>query len=152
MSYLNINLKGGKLMIFIIGGEHQGKLNYALTLTEFKNEDVLDCSKMHNLKLNEMKKCNKKVLYNLNILIKELLRAYDDEETVKEKIRIMFKDCRISVVISNEIGYGIVPIDRFERRYRELTGRICCDIAKESKEVHRVVCGIGTVIKGGKYD
>ena len=37
----------------------------------------------------------------------------------------MFKACRISVVISNEIGYGIVPMDKFERRYRELTGRIC---------------------------
>ncbi len=139
-------------MIFIIGGEHQGKLNYALSLTEFKNEDVIDYSNMESLKLREIINCNKTVLYNFNILIKELLRAYDDEEIVKEKINNMFKACRISVVISNEIGYGIVPMDKFERRYRELTGRICCDIAKESKEVHRVVCGIGTIIKGGKDD
>lgn len=139
-------------MIFIIGGEHQGKLNYALSLTEFKNEDVIDYSNMESLKLREIINCNKIVLYNFNILIKELLRAYDDEEIVKEKINNMFKACRISVVISNEIGYGIVPMDKFERRYRELTGRICCDIAKESKEVHRVVCGIGTIIKGGKDD
>lgn len=145
-------VKGGKLMIFIIGGEHQGKLNYALSLTEFKNEDVIDYSNMESLKLREIINCNKTVLYNFNILIKELLRAYDDEEIVKEKINNMFKACRISVVISNEIGYGIVPMDKFERRYRELTGRICCDIAKESKEVHRVVCGIGTIIKGGKDD
>ncbi|WP_293977376.1 bifunctional adenosylcobinamide kinase/adenosylcobinamide-phosphate guanylyltransferase [uncultured Clostridium sp.] len=139
-------------MIFIIGGEHQGKLNYALSLTEFKNEDVIDYSNMESLKLREIINCNKTVLYNFNILIKELLRVYDDEEIVKEKINNMFKACRISVVISNEIGYGIVPMDKFERRYRELTGRICCDIAKESKEVHRVVCGIGTIIKGGKDD
>ena len=145
-------VKGGKLMIFIIGGEHQGKLNYALSLTEFKNEDVIDYSNMESLKLREIINCNKTVLYNFNILIKELLRVYDDEEIVKEKINNMIKDCRISVVISNEIGYGIVPMDKFERRYRELTGRICCDIAKESKEVHRVVCGIGTIIKGGKDD
>lgn len=145
-------VKGGKLMIFIIGGEHQGKLNYALSLTEFKNEDVIDYSNMESLKLREIINCNKTVLYNFNILIKELLRVYDDEEIVKEKINNMFKACRISVVISNEIGYGIVPMDKFERRYRELTGRICCDIAKESKEVHRVVCGIGTIIKGGKDD
>ena len=145
-------VKGGKLMIFIIGGEHQGKLNYALSLTEFKNEDVIDYSNMESLKLREIINCNKTVLYNFNILIKELLRVYDDEEIVKEKINNMLKACRISVVISNEIGYGIVPMDKFERRYRELTGRICCDIAKESKEVHRVVCGIGTIIKGGKDD
>ena len=145
-------VKGGKLMIFIIGGEHQGKLNYALSLTEFKNEDVIDYSNMESLKLREIINCNKTVLYNFNILIKELLRVYDDEEIVKEKINNMFKACRISVVISNEIGYGIVPMDKFERRYRELTGRICCDIAKESKVVHRVVCGIGSIIKGGKDD
>ena len=128
-------------MIFIIGGEHQGKLNYALSLTEFKNEDVIDYSNMESLKLREIINCNKTVLYNFNILIKELLRVYDDEEIVKEKINNMFKACRISVVISNEIGYGIVPMDKFERRYRELTGRICCDIAKESKEeIGRASC------------
>ena len=32
---------------------------------------------------------------------------------------------------------------------REKTGRICCRIAKEAGEVHRVVCGLGTVIKHG---
>ena len=84
-------VKGGKLMIFIIGGEHQGKLNYALSLTEFKNEDVIDYSNMESLKLREIINCNKTVLYNFTILIKELLRAYDDEEIVKEKINNMFK-------------------------------------------------------------
>ncbi len=64
----------------------------------------------------------------------------------------MIKENRKAVIISNEIGYGIVPIDKFERRYRELTGRICCEIAKESKEVHRVICGIGTIIKGEEND
>lgn len=137
-------------MIFIIGGEHQGKLNYMFNLTGFKNEDVMDYSNIGSLNINETINCNKSVLYNFNLLIRELLKIYDDEETVKEKIKIMFEDGSISVVISNEIGYGIVPIDKFERRYRELTGRICCDIAKKSREVHRVICGIGTIIKGDR--
>ena len=75
MSYVKYMVKGGKLMIFIIGGEHQGKLNYALSLTEFKNEDVIDYSNMESLKLREIINCNKTVLYNFNILIKELLRV-----------------------------------------------------------------------------
>ena len=53
------------------------------------------------------------------------------------------------LLITNEQGYGVVPTDRFDREYREKTGRICCQIAKEAKEVHRIVCGVGTVIKGG---
>lgn len=139
-------------MIFIIGGENQGKLEYLFNISRFKKEDVVDCLKVDELKAEEILMSNKPVIYNFNNLIKELLVVYDDEEKVKENIKRMIKENRKAVIISNEIGYGIVPIDKFERRYRELTGRICCEIAKESKEVHRVICGIGTIIKGEEND
>lgn len=135
-------------MIFIIGGEHQGKLEYLFNISMFKKEDVLDCSNVDEIKVDEILVSSKPVIYNFNNLIKKLLLVYNDEEKVKEKIETMIKENKKSVIISNEIGYGIVPIDKFERKYRELTGRICCKIAKESKEVHRVICGIGTIIKG----
>ena len=139
-------------MIFVIGGVHQGKLDYTLKLTKFNNEDVIDCLNIGSLKIDEVLTDNRPVVYNFNILIKELLKLYDNEDVVKEKINSMLKNNRKSVIISNEIGFGIVPIDKFERRYRELTGRICCKVAKESEEVHRVMCGIGTVIKGDRND
>ena len=139
-------------MIFVIGGVHQGKLDYTLKLTKFNNEDVIDCLNIGSLKIDEVLTDNSPVVYNFNILIKELLKLYDNEDVVKEKINSMLKNNRKLVIISNEIGYGIVPIDKFERRYRELTGRICCQVAKESEEVHRVICGIGTVIKGDRND
>lgn len=139
-------------MIFIIGGENQGKLEYLFNISTFKKEDVVDCLKVDELKAEEILMSNKPVIYNFNNLIKELLVVYDDEEKVKENIKKMIKENRKAVIISNEIGYGIVPIDKFERRYRELTGRICCEVAKESKEVHRVICGIGTIIKGEEND
>lgn len=139
-------------MIFIIGGENQGKLEYLFNISRFKKEDVVDCLNVDGLKAEEILMSNRPVIYNFNNLIKELLVVYDDEEKVKENIKRMIKENRKAVIISNEIGYGIVPIDKFERRYRELTGRICCEIAKESKEVHRVICGIGTIIKGEEND
>ncbi len=139
-------------MIFIIGGENQGKLEYLFNISTFKKEDVVDCLKVDELKAEEILMSNKPVIYNFNNLIKELLVVYDDEEKVKENIKRMIKENGKAVIISNEIGYGIVPIDKFERRYRELTGRICCEVAKESKEVHRVICGIGTIIKGEEND
>ncbi|GEQ21095.1 bifunctional adenosylcobinamide kinase/adenosylcobinamide-phosphate guanylyltransferase [Clostridium butyricum] len=139
-------------MIFIIGGENQGKLEYLFNISRFKKENVVDCLNVDGLKAEEILMSNRPVIYNFNNLIKELLVVYDDEEKVKEKIKKMIKENRKAVIISNEIGYGIVPIDKFERRYRELTGRICCEIAKESKEVHRVICGIGTIIKGEEND
>ena len=139
-------------MIFVIGGVHQGKLDYTLKLTKFNNEDVIDCLNIGSLKIDKVLTDNRPVVYNFNILIKELLKLYNDEKIVEEKIDTMLKENKKSVIISNEIGYGIVPIDKFERRYRELTGRICCQVAKESEEVHRVICGIGTVIKGDRND
>lgn len=135
-------------MIFIIGGEHQGKLEYLFNISTFKKEDVIDCLEFDRLNLDEILTNNKSVIYNFNNLIKELLLMYDDEEKVKKTVQTMIKENKKAVIISNEIGYGIVPMDRFERRYRELTGRICCELAKEAKEVHRVICGIGTIIKG----
>ena len=51
------------------------------------------------------------------------------------------------VIVSDEVGYGVVPIDAFDRKYREAVGRVCTDLASKSKKVIRVVCGIGTVIK-----
>ena len=51
------------------------------------------------------------------------------------------------VLVSDEVGYGVVPIDAFDRAYREAVGRICTKLAAYSIDVTRVVCGIGTVIK-----
>lgn len=55
------------------------------------------------------------------------------------------------ILISNEIGYGIVPLDRFERDWREKTGRICCLAAQESRSVIRVLAGNPVYIKGEQW-
>lgn len=52
-----------------------------------------------------------------------------------------------SIIISDEVGNGIVPIDFLEREYRERTGRILVKLANQADEVVRVICGIGQKIK-----
>lgn len=52
------------------------------------------------------------------------------------------------VVICDEIGGGLVPMDKDERQRRERVGRLCVALAREATQVIRVVCGIGQVIKG----
>lgn len=51
------------------------------------------------------------------------------------------------ILVSDEVGYGVVPTDAFQRAYREAVGRTCTKLASFSRKVTRVVCGIGTVIK-----
>lgn len=52
------------------------------------------------------------------------------------------------VIVTNEVGSGIVPIDAFDRKYREAVGRVCTELAAASEQVDRVICGIGVRIKG----
>ena len=61
---------------------------------------------------------------------------------VRKKNYIAAKGYIISISI-----YGIVPVDRMEREYREQTGRVCTRLAAYSEKVYRVMCGIGQVIK-----
>jgi len=52
------------------------------------------------------------------------------------------------LIISDEVGCGIVPIDPFERRWREKVGRVCCGLASRADEVIRMDCGCPQKIKG----
>ena len=52
------------------------------------------------------------------------------------------------VIVTEEIGCGLVPADAFQREYREQTGRICTELASLSSQVTRVVYGIGIRLKG----
>ncbi len=37
----------------------------------------------------------------------------------------------LQLLISDEIGYGLVPIDDFEREYREFHGRVMTELAEQ---------------------
>lgn len=51
------------------------------------------------------------------------------------------------ILVAQEVGCGVVPVDPSERKYREAVGRVCTTLASHSRKVTRVICGIGTVIK-----
>jgi adenosyl cobinamide kinase/adenosyl cobinamide phosphate guanylyltransferase len=52
-----------------------------------------------------------------------------------------------SILISEEVGCGIVPMDKKERQRRDNIGAVQVALAKEADEVVRVVCGINQKIK-----
>ncbi len=63
----------------------------------------------------------------------------------------ILKEGRQRIIISDEIGCGVVPVDAFQREYRELAGRIACRIAAEASAVWQVTAGIGRCIKGEPF-
>lgn len=116
----------GKL-ILVIGGAWQGKRRYV-------EERFADMPY--------------RLLEHYEERIREQLAAGEDpvEFAMREIERSRgMEGC--SVILCNEIGNGLVPMEAEERLYRETVGRISCLLAKEADEVVRVICGIGTRLK-----
>lgn len=109
-------------MRLIIGGKGQGKLDYALSLG-YERTDV-----------STELPTEKPILCGLQNLIRANpnLTAAD------------IPDC---IVICDELGCGVVPIDPEDRAWRERTGRLCCELAKRADHVDRVFCGIAMQLK-----
>lgn len=76
--------------------------------------------------------------------VQELARGKNEGELEKLADSLSEK----TVVISTETGGGVVPMDENERMDREAAGRLSIMLAGRADTVVRVVCGIGTVIKG----
>ena len=52
-----------------------------------------------------------------------------------------------AVLVTNELGCGIVPMEHVSRLYRDLMGKINQAAAAEADEVYLSVCGITTELK-----
>jgi adenosyl cobinamide kinase/adenosyl cobinamide phosphate guanylyltransferase len=52
-----------------------------------------------------------------------------------------------AVIVCDEIGAGIVPLEAEDRAWREATGRAMCLLCQSADAVTRVCCGIGVRIK-----
>lgn len=140
-------------MELIIGGSYQGKLDYVLSLTDYTMDHVynaydydlkvlIDKALIDKVLIDEVTK--KPVLNHFHLLIKGLLDLGIDPYPVVNTILSTHKDI---IIISDDIGSGIVPLLASDRRYRETLGRILCLLAQEAIRVHRVILGIGTIIK-----
>ncbi len=51
------------------------------------------------------------------------------------------------IIVSNEVGYGIVPDNAISRRFRDIAGYANQIVAKEADNVYLVTAGIETKIK-----
>lgn len=131
-------------MILIIGGFAQGKLHYVkqryVHCEDGREVAVLDGT----LVLPAKTGAGQVIVNHLHRYIREQLQQGTDPEAMIENFGKEHPDC---ILICDEIGNGIVPMEAEERIYRERTGRILEQLAAQADEVVRVVCGIGQKIK-----
>ena len=132
-------------MKLVIGGYSQGKLNYVLSGSTVMDFCIVDGELPNAEQLQESKDNGKIVIVNH---FHEWMRSsIRQEKNAEQEILEFISNAPGCIVISDEIGNGIVPIDSFEREYRERTGRILVKLAEQADEVVRVICGIGQRIK-----
>ena len=74
--------------------------------------------------------------------VQNLAADADNLEKLADKLAVY------DIVISTEVGGGVVPIDARERAAREAAGRLACLLAARADCVVQMFCGIPTVLKG----
>lgn len=114
-------------MILVVGGVASGKRSYARTLG-------YDEADMANATLDA-----RPVVYNVQDMV------WENPSGIQELLEQL---ALREVVISCEVGSGVVPLDARERLAREQTGRLLGQLAQRATRVVRCVCGIPQVLKG----
>ena len=125
-------------MILIFGGSYQGKLEFAKENFGVTDLDVFTCTTENEIDWS------KKVLYNMDqAFLRHVREGKESREVLKEHL----EELKDKILIVNDISQGIVPLERDQRDWREMTGRAMLYISKEADEVYRVFCGLGSKIK-----
>ncbi len=135
-------------MFLVTGGAYNGKKDWSAAHWKIADEDFLDgavCGADDpGVSGTDYSACGIRALDNFHLLVKRWIVAGLDPDAMTDSLINAGPDL---IIITDEIGSGIVPADKSERDYREIHGRICCRLAKEAQEVWRVFCGIGQRIK-----
>ncbi|MBU1853754.1 MAG: bifunctional adenosylcobinamide kinase/adenosylcobinamide-phosphate guanylyltransferase [Candidatus Omnitrophica bacterium] len=80
-------------------------------------------------------------------LLSEGLSDNAIEAEISRILKILKSSKHSSIIVSNEVGLGIVPDNKLARRFRDLQGRVNQLVAEKSKEVFFMVSGLPWRIK-----
>ncbi len=130
-------------MRLIIGGYAQGKLDYAVKKYNVSEKNIFD----YDLPTKEELEASLGSVILINTLHRWIKKRIKEGKRPEEEISSFVKKNPDCIIICDEIGNGIVPMDAFERVYRERTGRILISLAAEADEVERIICGVPQKIK-----
>lgn len=87
----------------------------------------------------------------LTLWLNNLVMAGDKDSMIRERTGALLRAVRYTkarvVMVSNELGMGLVPVDRSSRVFRDLAGRINQQIAAEADEVYLVISGLPLTLK-----
>jgi adenosylcobinamide kinase/adenosylcobinamide-phosphate guanylyltransferase len=91
-------------------------------------------------------------LYTTNLLLENEAESPDPEIVLTQGMYTLadylVEQWPQSVIVTNEVGSGIVPVHRLSRLFRDLQGRVNQVFAHKADEVYLCVSGVPLKIKG----
>lgn len=124
-------------MELIIGGAYQGKLSYAVEKYDIGEAELFDLS-------DGLPERSFRCFFHLESLTRAAAERGLSAQELADTLLPLFGE---SVVISREVGCGIVPTDASERLFRELHGSVLRILAREASSVTRIFCGLPERLK-----
>ena len=137
-------------MELYIGGYAQGKQEYVQSRKSGQDVEIVpDLQLWFRQLLTEEAEIKATEVKATEVKATEIKAAEAEAAEVKaEQVVLTYceehPDC---ILICDEIGNGIVPMDQTERAYRERLGRLLIELAKRADRVERIICGIGQRLK-----
>ncbi len=128
-------------MILIIGGAFQGKRRFAETIAG-KTADWCD-----GRTAGWEDFCHASYCVHLPAMVDRMMKTEAAGFSKESFVSRLLSDGNDKILIGEEVGSGIVPVDAYQRRWREETGRIYCMLAEQADQVWRVTGGLGQRIK-----
>ena len=113
-------------MILIIGGAGQGKLDYVLQKTGYGPAQVARTPE--------------------EARTRPVFAGLEDWPELDEAA--LLEANPDVILICDEGGCGVVPVEPAQRARREAVGRLCCRLAERAERVERILCGLPMVLKG----
>jgi adenosylcobinamide kinase/adenosylcobinamide-phosphate guanylyltransferase len=98
------------------------------------------------------------VIDDITLLVSNIFMQYDEKTDaslvekavaaeIKELIECIDRTDADFIIVTNEVGLGIIPADRISRLYRDTLGRANQMLAEHADEVDLMVAGIPLVVK-----
>ncbi|MDD5595304.1 MAG: bifunctional adenosylcobinamide kinase/adenosylcobinamide-phosphate guanylyltransferase [Candidatus Omnitrophica bacterium] len=90
----------------------------------------------------------------LTLLVSNLVLSGASHDSIENNIKKVLQQLKKFkgrvIIVSNEVGLGIVPRNKLGRNFRDIAGRVNQFMAVNSDEVFFLISGIPTKIKGRK--